>query len=159
MATDARSVANELIRRAHEEGRAVTPMQVMKLTYLCHAWMLGLYSRPLIRQRIEAWMYGPVIGDVYRSLKRYGGSPIKEPISYVDTDDFDEYEQDLIHQVWRKYRDLSGLELSAMTHAAGTPWSRIRYGHGRLSVKNPVIPDSLIKKHYEAKATESKRNS
>lgn len=159
MASDARSVANELIRRAHEENRTVTPMQVLKLTYLCHAWMLGLYGRPLIRQRIEAWMFGPVIGDVYKSLKRYGGSPIEEPISYGAPDDFDEYEEDLINQVWRKYRDLSGLELSAMTHAAGTPWSMVRQGHGRVSVSNPVIPDSLIRRHYEAKATESKHNS
>ena len=96
---------------------------------------------------------------IYRSLKRYGGSPIKEPLSYVDTDDFDEYEEDLIHQVWRKYRDLSGLEQSAMTHAAGAPWSRVKQGHGRVSVRNPVIPDSLIRKYYEAKATKSKSNS
>ena len=38
-------------------------MQVLKLVYYCHAWMLGLYGRPLIRQPIEAWRYGPVVPE------------------------------------------------------------------------------------------------
>ena len=151
MAHDARSVANELIRRAREEEHAVTPMQILKLTYLCHAWMLGLYGRPLFRQRVEAWMYGPVVGDVYRSLKQYGGSPIRTTIKIVKTENFDEYEKDLIEQVWRRYGNLSGPQLSAMTHAPGTPWSIVRHRPGRTSVDSPVISDNLIQRHYESK--------
>jgi uncharacterized phage-associated protein len=52
-------------------------MQVLKLVYYCHAWMLGVYSRPLVRQPIEAWRYGPVVRELYRSIREYGGDPIR----------------------------------------------------------------------------------
>ena len=79
MEHDARSVANELIRRAHDAGRDITPMQVVKLAYYCHAWMLGLYHRPLLEQPIEAWRYGLVVPEIYRSLRRYGGELYADP--------------------------------------------------------------------------------
>ena len=83
MEHDARSVANELIRRAHDSGRDINPMQALKLTYYCHGWMLGLYHEPLLQQAVEAWRYGPVVPEVYHSLRRYGGEPISRPIDLM----------------------------------------------------------------------------
>ena len=37
MEHDSRSVANELIRQAHETGRNITPLKAIKLVYYCHA--------------------------------------------------------------------------------------------------------------------------
>ena len=145
MTHDARSVANEIIRRAQAEGIRVTPMKVLKLTYFCQAWMLGLYGRPIFRQPIEAWMFGPVVADVYHSLKKYGGFPIDTPIRNVHEQSYNGYEENLIEQVWRKYRHISGIELSALTHREGTPWFRIRQRRAGV-----VIPISLIREHYES---------
>ena len=78
---DARNVANSLISLAHDAPRKITPMQAMKLVYFCHAWMLALLHKPLIEQPVEAWRYGPVVPEVYRSLRRYGGEPIPRPHS------------------------------------------------------------------------------
>ncbi len=145
MPHDARSVANEIIRRAQDEGIPVTPMKVLKLTYFCQAWMLGLYGRPIFRQPIEAWMFGPVVADVYHSLQEYGGFPVDAPIHNAHEQAYDRYEEDLIEQVWRKYKYLSGIELSALTHREGTPWFRVRQRRA-----GAVIPSSLIRKHYES---------
>ena len=60
MATSARAVANEFIRLAKADCKSFTPSQLMKLAYIAHGWMLALYQRPLITDRIEAWKYGPV---------------------------------------------------------------------------------------------------
>ena len=38
-----------------------TVMHILKLTYLAHGWMLGFHKRPLIKEPIEALIYGPVI--------------------------------------------------------------------------------------------------
>ena len=54
---DARVIANALISR--HGVNTLTPLQVQKLTYLCHGWTLGLYSQPLSRQQVEAWRWGP----------------------------------------------------------------------------------------------------
>lgn len=148
MLHDARSVANELIRRASDAERPITPLQVQKLVYYCHAWMLGLYGQPLLKQRIEAWRYGPAVRDVYDSLRRYGREPVTQPIQHPD-EHFDEREEDLITQVWEKYGHLSGPELSNMTHRIGTPWHQVwDRGRGSWWGKNPTISNKLIREYY-----------
>lgn len=143
MGHDARSLANEIIRRAQSNGQQVTPLQVIKLVYYCHAWMLGLYGTPLSNQSVEAWQYGPVIPDVYSSLKQYGANPITHFIG-IPLETYDARETNLVDQVWAIYGQFSGLQLSAMTHAVGTPWHQIWNQLG----KNAIIPNALMQQYY-----------
>ena len=140
---DSRAVANALIRLGVDGGKPRDPLQLIKLTYLCHGWMLGLYHRPLSAQPVEAWKYGPVIPDVYHGLKRYGRKPVNVVQDFPDSD-FDDLEGDLIRQVFDVYREFSGVQLSQLTHARGTPWHQIWYRTGRYS----IIPDELIEEHF-----------
>ena len=75
----AMEVADKIIRLSLEDETPVTPMQVQKLTYFCHAWMLGLGYGPLFQDAVESWKYGPVIRALYHSLKNYGGDRITRP--------------------------------------------------------------------------------
>lgn len=152
MSHDARVVANSLIKRACDDSSPLTPLQVVKLVYFCHGWMLGLYKRPLIRQHVRAWLYGPVVAEVYRILKRYGGMPVEVEIK-VPEESFDEQEGDLISQVYLGYGSLTGIELSQLTHAPGTPWYKVWYEEGQ----NAIIPNLLIQKHYTEKAGDAGR--
>ena len=145
MAHDAMALANRLIDQSEHP---LTPMQIIKLVYICHGWMLGLYKRPLIRQPVEAWRYGPVVSDVYQGFKRYGGEHIREPTGFNAEEEFDEYEEDLYRQVVEKYGDLSGIALSSITHATGTPWHIVWHRNGQ----NAVIPNDLIQEYYTQKA-------
>ena len=142
-AHDARVVANSLIGIGMEEQAPLTPLQVMKLVYISHGWMLGLYKRPLFRQSVLAWLYGPVVSDVYKELRKYRANGIDEKMEVQDAE-FNEYEDDLIKQVYAKYSHLSGIRLSQLTHATGTPWHEIWHGLGR----NSIIPNDLIREHY-----------
>ena len=159
---DARSVANELISRANETGKSITPLQAIKLTYYCHAWMLAFHDRPLVEDSVEAWQYGPVISSVYHSLKRYGKGPIDFEIGVRD-EKYDRDERGVIDLIYEHYGELSGLQLSAMTHKPGTPWYQVWTSHGReewdMWRTNAVIPNSIIMKYYkevaEARASES----
>ena len=147
MKHDARDVANKLIDYAIDEGVPLTPMQVQKLTYFCHAWMLGLYDEPLVKQNIEAWQYGPVIRDVYVSLRRYGRSPVTRLIK-CRKEQYDKDEMSLIREVWRKYGHLSGPHLSTLSHEEGTPWHGVWYDESMTDPK-PIIPNSLIRRYYK----------
>ena len=91
MGHDARAVANNLIEMSGEGP--LTPLQIIKLTYICHGWMLGLYGRPLVKQNVKAWTYGPVIPDVYRALKTYRANPVTPRIP-IPPEEFDERESD-----------------------------------------------------------------
>ena len=147
MKHDARAVANRLIEKSLEEGNFLTPLQIIKLVYFCHGWMLALYNRPLIKQSVQAWQYGPVVPELYRDLKDYGGDPVAEKIKVAE-ENFDELEADLIDQVYSKYGHLSGIDLSRLTHAPGTPWYEVWCQKGRYS----SIPNSWIQQHYAEKA-------
>ena len=152
---DARAIANALISRGIDSGTPRDPLQIIKLTYLCHGWMLGLYHRPMSKQDVEAWRYGPVIPVVYHGVKRYGRNPVRSlirgPFIRVVDAEFDELEDDLIDQVLDVYGGFSGIDLSMMTHARGTPWYAVWNREG----KNAVIPNSMIEEHFAtAAATE-----
>jgi uncharacterized phage-associated protein len=153
MATSARAVANEFIRLAKEDGRALTPLQLIKLVYIAHGWMLGLYQRPLIRNRIEAWQYGPVIPDLYHDLKKYGSDYVEEPLpilSYRTPQQLDEEEADIIAQVYKIYGKKTGIQLSALTHQPGTPWDDTWTPDSR----GASISNDLIAEHYRRLADE-----
>lgn len=146
----ARSVADFLLERAEEQGKRLTPMQVIKLVYLCHGWMLALYDRPLIDEKVQAWQYGPVIKTLYDAVRMFKSSPVHGPLS-VGGEEFDPEEISIMDQVLNLYGQFSGTQLSALTHAPGTPWSIIWNDMGR----NSVIPNQVIASHFKYLAEHS----
>ena len=149
---DARTVANYLINKAIDDGRPFTPLQVIKLTYYCHAWMLALRGRSLFKQDVEAWQYGPVVGAVYRSLKHWGRNLIHRPIDGIESARFDEDEERVINMTYEYYKKYSGIELSALTHGKNTPWHQIWSKHTsflwRVFGKTTIIDNQLIENYY-----------
>ncbi|MFM9978412.1 MAG: Panacea domain-containing protein [Sphingomonadaceae bacterium] len=138
-------VANRFLQLAEARGDSLTPMQLLKLVYIAHGWMLGLHGRPLVSDEVQAWQYGPVIPALYAKLRSYKGNSVSEPISVVnDHEVLDLVEDDIIEQVYDLYGSLSGMALSRITHAKGTPWSQI-YEIGSFG---RVIPIDLIEDHY-----------
>ena len=121
-----------------------TPMHVLKLVYLCHGWMLGINSDPLITEPVEAWTYGPVVPTVYHQYKRYGGSIILAEEQADQCDALDTAKADLVKSMELVYRPCTAFQLSALTHQPGTPWDITR----RKSGIGSVIPNELIKEHY-----------
>lgn len=143
----ASATANRFIELGMNDGRQLTPMQILKLVFLAHGWMLGLHGRPLIKDRIEAWKYGPVIPVLYSRLKKYGAEPVTEFID-VPNEKFSRNEDDVIQQVYQIYGELSGPELSDITHEDGSPWARV-YRAGELTTE---IANDLIESFYEQKS-------
>ena len=142
---DVLTVADAILKIAKAQGKSLTPMQLVKLTYIAHGWSLGLRGRDLFANRIEAWQYGPVIPDLYHATKSYGRSPI--PLSAVgEVNDVavsrDDYA--FLTDVFNKYGHLDGIALSYLTHRAGTPWTQV-YDSRFRSIE---IPDELIAQHY-----------
>ncbi len=138
-------VADEIIRLSLRDEQPVTPMQVQKLTYFCHAWMLGLGYAPLFQDAVESWQFGPVIRSVYHSLKHFGSRPVQRRLRNQNAT-FDEAERGVIESVWRQYRHIDGFTLSSLTHAEGTPWQQV-YDKDKRS---QIIHNHLIRDYYAA---------
>jgi uncharacterized phage-associated protein len=142
------TIANRFLALATERGDTLTPMQLLKLVYIAHGWMLGLYGVPLINHSVQAWKYGPVIPELYRAINQFRSSPVQGPLPAPADDGLVGLEEDLIDQVYDLYGMRSGLDLSRLTHKPGSPWAQTY----REGVSNLVISNDLIEDHYQTLA-------
>ena len=142
-------VADYMLYLANQARRTLTPMQLLKLVYIAHGWLLGLHGRPLVNEEVEAWPYGPVIPTLYHDFKKYGSRVIEYCPSGKPAG-FDSDEERVMREVWDGYGHRTGISLSALTHEPGSPWAQTmeRLGQGA------VISNDLIEDHYRRLATQ-----
>jgi uncharacterized phage-associated protein len=137
------TVANVFITIAEREGKVLTNMKLQKLVYMAHGFGLA-FDKPLIKNEVHAWKYGPVIPQLYKMLAKYGAGTVTELIPSHEPDMESTLEAfEIIKRVWNGYGKFSGGQLSAITHEAGSPWSQTW-----LKENFSVIPEDLIAKHY-----------
>lgn len=155
MTYSAITIANFFVQKGLEFNDAMmTPMKVLKLTYIAHGWHLALYDEPLFPELPEAWQYGPVIPSVYNVFKKYGRNRVTEifcngeKITDAETITF-------LEKIWSVYKRYSGWQLSAITHQPDTPWSNARIGF--YGGSTPIFNDD-IKAHYKKLARMEKNN-
>lgn len=51
---------------------AMSHKKLQKLCYFSQAWYLANYGEPLVPNRFEAWVHGPVSPDLYYKYKGWG---------------------------------------------------------------------------------------
>lgn len=138
-------VSRYLLDRAGKNRMALSPMKLIKLVYIAHGWMLGLYGRPLIVEYVEAWRYGPVIPELYRKVKQFRSKPVRADVfSKLDADKFDQYEEGVMDEVLDIYGKRTAIQLSQLTHSQNTPWDQTCNSDSR----SLVISDQLIENYY-----------
>ena len=124
-----KSVANYFLELADAKGESISPMKLQKLVYYAHGWYAGYTQQPLIDEAVEAWQYGPVIPSLYHEFKRFGAGDIKGKAIDFDlrgptevATPSDQKIRTFLENVWKSYGGYTGVTLSEMTHAIGTPW-------------------------------------
>lgn len=129
-------VANSFLVRARKEGIEIDPLKIQKLVYFFHGWFLATRDSAGVGELFEAWRYGPVLPSLYRQFKGSGAGAIKgyaldidpqtgqERALMVSPDD--KQFSEVFDRVWERYKTMSGLQLSALTHASDTPWHNAR---------------------------------
>jgi uncharacterized phage-associated protein len=100
-------------------------MKLQKLTYYSQAWHLAWTGEPLFEDRIEAWANGPVVPKLYqahkgRFLLQDGDLPSTSLSKLSDND-----QAAVIEAVCDSYGDLTGWQLSQLTHSE-RPWIEAR---------------------------------
>lgn len=158
-AHDARAIANYFLDLAARDGVPVDPLKIQKLVYIAHGWHLAITGGPLIYQTVMAWKYGPVIRDLYRAFREYGGRAIDgratEPPDWEHTTEPRPYSAELspesqavLDRTWQVYGRNTGVELSSLTHDFGTPWDQVAGKLRPSEIRDVMIPDGMIQKHY-----------
>lgn len=146
------SVAQYLLsRRKGADDNSISPMQLLKLVYIAHGFMLGWRGMPLLDEPVEAWQYGPVVPSVYHAIKKYRSGPVAN-VDGADADHaFTNDEKAIMNYVADSYGDINGIALSAATHKPGTPWSQTwQYFDRNAQISNDII-ESFYRKIIQEK--------
>ena len=140
-----------------------THLQVQKLVYISHGFMLAIHDRPLFFDDVEAWSHGPAIPSIYGAFERWGSdvigntttaaatssSPCTPPPPPPPPKQFDDEERKVIDSVYENYDKFSGYRLSDIARNTGgeldTPWAQCYESGG----ENTVIDNGLIKQYYK----------
>lgn len=115
---------------------AMTHKKLQKLCYFAQAWYLANYGKPLVPNRFEAWVHGPVSPDLYSKYRGWGWEMIpqsKEPIFFED-DSIPQF----LNQVYDVYGGYEADQLERITHME-EPWKKARNGCSvSMYSRNPI---------------------
>ncbi|WP_462350562.1 Panacea domain-containing protein [Fusobacterium varium] len=117
----------------------VTNLVLQKLLYFIQAYSLVETDEKAFDETIEAWMYGPVVPEVYSNLK-------KNPDYYkkvVKKEEFEDELYDITKEVVDELGDISPYTLVNLTHSY-SPWIEAWNEGGR----NTALEPSDIRKYH-----------
>jgi len=138
----AHDVAAYILQRAGQ----MTAMKLQKLVYYCQAWSLVWDARPLFNERIEAWVSGPVIPDLY-SLHR--GQFMISEWPRGNPGRLDATAQETVNAVVEYYAGHTAQWLSDLTHAED-PWRHAREGIPEGERGDREITPAALEEYYSA---------
>ena len=145
-------ISKHLLQKSKEENIPMSPMKLLKLVYMAHGYYLAFFESPLIFNEIQAWRYGPVIPDLYNTVRIFGDRNIdSRVVDRKSTKDLDLDTKEFITAFWNRYKHMTGGQLSTLTHQPNTPWD-ITYNIRGI---NSPIDNLLIKNHYEEIVSEN----
>ncbi len=105
-----------------DSGDVLTNLKLQKLVYYAQGFHLALTGQPLFQEELVAWEHGPVVVELYRTLKDFGSSQVILDDT-IAADTFTEDQIDLITDVNKVYGQFSAWKLRDMTHNEA-PWQQ-----------------------------------
>jgi len=128
-------------------GDLISNLKLQKLLYYVQGFHLAMYDKPLFKEDIEAWMYGPVVPEAYHYFKKYGDGHIE--LNDEDDDklfvEFLDDEEKLIIDVWKVYGQYSAYRLMRFTHEE-PPYLTTK--------RNCIISHDKLKKFFKTQLDE-----
>lgn len=121
------------------QGQQMSAMKLQKLVYYSQAWSLAWDGKPLFPERIEAWVHGPVVRELYVNHRgKYLVVPTDFPTG--DAARLTVEQVETIDSVLASYGEMSAAQLSELTHAEN-PWKQARAGletadHGTFTISH-----------------------
>lgn len=157
-----RDVSHYIIVYSNKKDYGVSNLKLQKLLYFGQAFFLINDCPPCFDEKIEAWDFGPVVPEIYREYKRYGGMDIPTIDYYVKFDKkniwnteriyyediISDDDKEMIQAVVDKFAHCSATFLVNLTHNQD-PWINA-YVNGQ---RNEITKED-IKRYFEQKKGE-----
>ena len=156
--TKASKVADYLILKSPKsptEGFQITNKRLQKLLYYIQAWSLALNNKPIFEDKIEAWIHGPAIREIYETYKDSVANPINRISNPKVAEELGKDTVAFIDRIVSAYSKYDTATLEFMTHSE-LPWQEARRGlEANQSSSNEITWDSM-KSYYSSRLSEVK---
>ncbi len=144
-------IAKWFVAWADDEEADLSNLKLQKLLYYAQGWHLGLRSRPLFSDEIQAWSHGPVVPSVYHQFKDCGSSDIRlVNVGHFSWDEVDSETAQFLVTVWNTYGEYGAWRLRNMTHAE-PPWR----DHFHEDSRFIQIPNDELEKYFKSRASKN----
>jgi len=146
--TNSVDVAYRMLQVAEIKGIKLSNLQLQKLVYIAHGYLLGWKGNPLFSEAVNAWKYGPVISTIYHQFKRFRDNKI-EGLNLSDlTLELSSDSEEIVSGVLDMYGNDNTMDLVNITHQTDTPWDTVWNSQEGKNKLFTAIPNDLIKDHY-----------
>lgn len=139
-----------LAKQDADAGDTISNLKLQKLCYYAQGLSVAARGEPLFAERMEAWLHGPVVPQLYREYRDYGSGAIP-PVTDLDLEAFDRADRMLLDDVHAYYGQFSGWRLRQMTHDEA-PWKE-----AYVEDMNHEITLDALKAHFDGEIDESYR--
>lgn len=145
MAISALAAAKRICERS---GWTISNLKLQKILYMAQmAYMGENNGAPLITGHFEAWNYGPVEPEVYRTVSRFGRQPIQDIFGEDYNTNGCTPEACALDRYTDQLLQYTAPRLVSMTHWEGGAWAQHYHPEGR----GIIIPPEDIMAEYQAR--------
>jgi len=108
-------VANYFLFKAERDEELLSNLKLQKLIYYAQGIHLAYCGRPIFKDIIKAWAYGPVVPALYKAYKQYGagGIPVDESFNPKS---IDKNMREFLDEIYKAFGQFSAGRLSDFTH-------------------------------------------
>ena len=143
-------IVDYFIYKAKQGKQKITNKKLQKLLYYAQAWYLVFEHKPLFKNKIEAWVHGPTIKEVYDQFKHYGFNNISKIVDTKNLEKIPNVVKKILDEVWNVYGKYDGDYLELLTHNE-EPWQEARGNLESFEPSGNKILLSTMKKFYSNK--------
>lgn len=136
----------------------ISNKKLQKLLYYAQGWHLALTGKALFKEKIEAWVHGPAIRDVYTKYKEYSFRPIEYVVASGDLDKIPADVRKFLDDVYKVYGKFDAKYLELLTHSE-RPWQEARKNLEPFVGSESEITTDSMKEFYSQKLAEHKKKS
>ncbi len=147
-----------MITKVCAGGESLSHLKLQKLMYYAQAWHLAFFKTRLFEGKFQAWVHGPVSGDLYdrfaptKSL--YSETTEQDVRADFDMSSVSEDDASYLDSILEAYAGLAGTQLEEMTHHE-EPWIEAR-GDRRPSERcEQEIDEALMARYYATRLQEA----
>lgn len=135
--------ASDVAKYVLRQKGPIEQLKLHKLLYYCQAWSLVWDGSPIFKDRIEAWINGPVVPTIWMH-HRYEHT-IDDMVG--DANALDRDNRETVDLVLATYGGMTPLDLVQLTHQE-EPWILARSGFSAQERSATEIEHNVMRRFY-----------